>query len=83
MNGQPAQSSQFGVSFSRSAEATVAALRAAARTLLAHVRETLAREPYPGEDVAGMNAHMLRDIGADASISSRPSGPPDLQYPRL
>ena len=40
MNGQPAQSSQFGVSFSRSAEATVAALRAAARTLLAHVRAT-------------------------------------------
>jgi len=47
------------------------------------VRETLTRDSHRADEVAGMNAYMLRDIGAEARINSRPAGPLDLQYPRL
>jgi hypothetical protein len=83
MNGQPAQTGQFGASFPRATDATVAALRAAVKTLLAHVRERRKRDSHRADDVAEMNAYMLRDIGAEARINSRPAGPLDLQYPRL
>ena len=83
MIGQPARNTQFGVSFPRSIDGMVAGLRGAAKTLLAHVREMFTCDSHAADDVAGMNAHMLRDIGAEPPISSRPAGRPDLQYPRL
>jgi hypothetical protein len=83
MNAQPVQTSQFGSSLFRPLNQTVDGVRSVVKALLAHVRETLTREAPPSDDIVGMNAHMLRDIGAEASIRSRPVGRPDLQYPRL
>jgi hypothetical protein len=62
----------------------VGALRNAAKTLLARVRQTTSASGSSRhlDEIAGMNAHMLRDIGAASSLGSRLPAARD-QYPRL
>jgi hypothetical protein len=80
MNNQAVQSAQFGGWL---AQGIASAMRTA-NVLLAHVRETIgggsARDT---DDLLGMNAYMLRDIGAESSIGQHSSANRDLQYPRL
>jgi hypothetical protein len=83
MKGQSAQSSRSLESFPRPLDAVVAALRAARKTLLAHVSEAFTRESHVTDDIVGMSAHMLRDIGAQAYDARPAAGRPDLQHPRL
>jgi hypothetical protein len=52
--------------------------------LLAHVRETVSGvDPTHREELAAMDARMLRDIGADGWIGSHVLALRELQYPRL
>jgi hypothetical protein len=63
----------------------IATAARAASGLLAHVRETISGGRYAdrSDDVAGMSARMLRDIGAECAIGPRAMATRDLQYPRL
>jgi hypothetical protein len=86
MNNEAIQPSNFGAPLARPlARNLAAAMRAAAGLLLAHVRETITATGVTSDrdELAGMNAHMLRDIGADGSIGPFSSANRDLQYPRL
>jgi hypothetical protein len=57
---------------------------AAGNALLAHVRETVSGVDQTHRDeLAAMDARMLRDIGAEGWIGSHVLGLRELQYPRL
>lgn len=53
----------------------------AMKALLAHVRETGLDQAHTVDDLAAMDARLLRDIGVEAAW--RPELYRDLQYPRL
>jgi hypothetical protein len=62
----------------------IKAARAAARTMLAHVHETIIAHASARDraEVDGMTAHLLRDIGADTFRGSRVLRR-ELEYPRF
>ena len=76
--------SQPALSLSRPLGQTlVDAVRAAAKTLLAHVHDTVTGESAQDlHAIAGMSEHMLRDIGAEPSRHPRMVARA-LEYPRL
>ncbi|HTS20412.1 MAG TPA: hypothetical protein VMN79_01265 [Casimicrobiaceae bacterium] len=67
------------------ATALLAAARAAADVLLAHVHDTLSflREVRPEDDVASMSVHLRRDIGVEAALSLHPAELRRLPDPRF
>jgi hypothetical protein len=85
MNNEAVQSRRFAPPALRPAsESIAAAVFARVRLVLAHIREsvTAGGSTTDRDDLAGMNARMLRDIGAETSFAPRPPTMRD-QYPRL
>jgi hypothetical protein len=83
------ESTSAGIPLSRSPlESVVSAvrdtLRPRASVLFAQVRDTFARRTARDhDDIADMNAHMLRDVGMEGSQLSRIPERRDVQFPRL
>ena len=85
MNHPAIRSDPFATPLSRPLAQVIAAVARATGVLVAHVHETIGRgrSMSRSDDVAGMNARMLRDIGAESAIGPRAMATRDLQYPRL
>jgi uncharacterized protein YjiS (DUF1127 family) len=82
------QSIPAGIPLSRAPLETVFrplrdALRARANVLLARVRHLAPRPKRGRDDLAAMNAYLLRDLGLEGAQVLRAPEPRDLQLPRL